>query len=305
MVRRIGKTLVVLSALLCCCACSVGGKKQGGAVAVDAHTSMNALDWAGTYTGTMPCADCAGIETTLTLTPARTYVLHHRYLGRQEGGNEFNYSGVFEWSQDGRSIELHGLAGGRALFQVGENRLFALDQGGARIEGVLEEAYTLTRSGAIRAGDLSAAVNVFAGTAWHLVELEGEPLAPQEAAAWLVFEVEPARVHGFSGCNRFFGAYQAGDAVPQRVVGTALPLKFDSMGVTMMACPPPVMEYETRFLAMLEQVAGVYIEHKAGPENKTERENTTKPQNWWEGSVLVFVDSSHRVIARFGADAEM
>ena len=33
----------------------------------DMHTTMNSLDWDGTYTGILPCADCKGIETNITL----------------------------------------------------------------------------------------------------------------------------------------------------------------------------------------------------------------------------------------------
>ncbi|MDE5451088.1 copper resistance protein NlpE N-terminal domain-containing protein, partial [Elizabethkingia meningoseptica] len=33
----------------------------------DSHNAQNSLDWAGTYEGTVPCADCPGIKTTITL----------------------------------------------------------------------------------------------------------------------------------------------------------------------------------------------------------------------------------------------
>lgn len=295
---------MTLFVLLGCCACSVVGEKRATPIAVDSHISMSALDWAGSYSGTLPCADCIGIETVLTLTPARTYELRHRYMGGktsagQTAGEEFIYTGVFAWSSDGHSVELLGIEGGRTQFQVGEHILFALDQAGARIEGALAERYILTRSADIRAKDMIVAVSVFAGTAWRLVELDGEPFAPQESAAWLVFETDPARVSGFSGCNRFFGAYQLGSDSQQQVAATALPLRFDALGTTMMACPPAAMEYEAEFLAMLARVADVYIESTIEPEKKTKR------QKWWDGSVLVFVDSAHRVIARFDVDAEM
>ncbi|MDY0211629.1 MAG: copper resistance protein NlpE N-terminal domain-containing protein [Desulfuromonadaceae bacterium] len=294
-----GKIWMVLSALLCCCACSVVGEKPSAPITVDSHASMSALDWAGTYTGTLPCADCSGIETVLTLTQAHTYVLHSRYLGGQTDGEEIVRSGVFEWSQDGCCVELLGLKGGRSQYQVGENKLFALDQTGVRIEGALTEAYTLTKNATISVEDLTAAVDVFAGTAWCLVELQGEPLVEQESAAWLVFETDPERVYGFSGCNRFFGAYQLGSDPQQQVASTALPLRFDALGSTMMACPPAVMENEAEFLAMLGQVAGVCLE------KMTDSEKETKEQKWWEGTSLVFVDSAHRVIARFDTAAEM
>ena len=34
---------------------------------IDSHTSEMSLDWAGVYQGTLPCADCEGIETMIEL----------------------------------------------------------------------------------------------------------------------------------------------------------------------------------------------------------------------------------------------
>lgn len=45
-------------------------------------TSQNALDWNGTYKGTLPCADCEGIETELTLNLDGNYLYKATYLGK-------------------------------------------------------------------------------------------------------------------------------------------------------------------------------------------------------------------------------
>ena len=50
---------------------------------VDSHTSQQSLDWAGAYEGVLPCADCPGIRTRLTLTPGGGYELSTQYLDRQ------------------------------------------------------------------------------------------------------------------------------------------------------------------------------------------------------------------------------
>jgi len=42
-------------------------------------SSVNSLDWAGSYHGVLPCADCAGIETTLILDYDLTYRIITRY----------------------------------------------------------------------------------------------------------------------------------------------------------------------------------------------------------------------------------
>lgn len=46
-----------------------------------------------TYTGTFPCADCAGITTTLVLNGNNTYALHSLYIDK---GNPFTEKGTWE-----------------------------------------------------------------------------------------------------------------------------------------------------------------------------------------------------------------
>ena len=36
-------------------------------IITDFHNSLNSLDWEGTYSGILPCADCAGIQTLIKL----------------------------------------------------------------------------------------------------------------------------------------------------------------------------------------------------------------------------------------------
>ncbi|MFA6686044.1 MAG: copper resistance protein NlpE, partial [Desulfuromonas sp.] len=72
----------------------------------DMHNSRDALDWAGTYVGILPCADCSGIRTTLTLSPAHTYVLKSTYLGVEVPDPEYIDQGVFVWDDAGSTVEL-------------------------------------------------------------------------------------------------------------------------------------------------------------------------------------------------------
>lgn len=46
------------------------------------HNSKNPLDWNGTYRGILPCADCEGIKTEVTLHKDRTYEIARKYLGQ-------------------------------------------------------------------------------------------------------------------------------------------------------------------------------------------------------------------------------
>ena len=113
-------------------------------VTSDAHTSRNSLDYAGTYKGTLPCADCSGIETTIKIDADGNFERTMTYLGKGDG-NEFKDSGTYEWNSEGSIIELKDQQGGSFKYLVGENRLVALDQSGNVITGELADYYVLTK----------------------------------------------------------------------------------------------------------------------------------------------------------------
>jgi uncharacterized lipoprotein NlpE involved in copper resistance len=50
----------------------------------DMHDSRNALDWPGVYKGVLPCADCEGIETRLSLQRDGDFERTTRYLGKAD-----------------------------------------------------------------------------------------------------------------------------------------------------------------------------------------------------------------------------
>lgn len=77
------------------------------------------------------------------------------------------------------------------------------------------------------------------GTSWLAEDIGGTPVA-DGVKSTLGF-VEPGRVAGRGGCNRFFGA----------VTITGQSMEFGKMGSTMMACPPPIMEHESRYMNAL------------------------------------------------------
>lgn len=98
------------------------------------------------------------------------------------------------------------------------------------------------------------------GTYWRLDELNGSTVNTPESMkeANMVLTSEDPGVHGFGGCNKFFGQFETdGDA-----------LTFSSMGSTMMACPAG-MDTEHDFLAALGettryQISGLFLELYAG-----------------------------------------
>ena len=66
-------------------------------VADTAHNSQNSLDWAGTYSGVTPCADCPGMKTDITLNSDSTYSLQEQYLEKEKTPRSFK--GSFTWDE--------------------------------------------------------------------------------------------------------------------------------------------------------------------------------------------------------------
>ncbi|MVZ66749.1 copper resistance protein NlpE [Sphingobacterium sp. DK4209] len=105
------------------------------------HTSQNSVDWAGTYKGVIPCADCPGIETTVVLNDDLTF----KYTGvYQERDSKIEDAGKFMWHDNGSVVHLMGKEVNMKL-KVGENQLFSLDQDGKPIDGPLKDHYILKK----------------------------------------------------------------------------------------------------------------------------------------------------------------
>lgn len=103
------------------------------------HNSRNSLDYEGTYTGVMPCADCSGIQIQINLS-GDNYRRKMVYEGKD---SEFNDSGKYTWNNEGNIIMLGDDRSEQYL--VGENVLYALDVDGNRITGDLAEMYILKK----------------------------------------------------------------------------------------------------------------------------------------------------------------
>jgi copper homeostasis protein (lipoprotein) len=59
--------------------------------------------FAGTFSGTLPCADCAGTDTKITLKPDGTYTLHEAYQGKKGG---FDGDGTWTAEENGQRLRL-------------------------------------------------------------------------------------------------------------------------------------------------------------------------------------------------------
>lgn len=120
------------------------GPASTSTAAAMSSNSRNALDWAGTYQGVLPCASCEGIKTTITLTADGQYQLQSIYLG-EEPANQFDESGSFSWDDSGGKIRLNSESNEARWFRVEENALRQLDIEAEVISGELAEHYRLAK----------------------------------------------------------------------------------------------------------------------------------------------------------------
>ncbi|SIT20794.1 Uncharacterized lipoprotein NlpE involved in copper resistance [Chryseobacterium ureilyticum] len=104
-------------------------------------TSENALDWNGTYEAVVPCADCSGIKTSLTLNDDKTFNITEEYLDRNSKNND---KGTFSWDSTGSIITLKGKTA-NYKYKVGENILIQLDMDGKEIDGPNKDLYVFKK----------------------------------------------------------------------------------------------------------------------------------------------------------------
>lgn len=157
------------------------------------------LDWAGTYSGVVPCADCEGIATTLSLRDDKTYRLSTLYEGKST--EPFVREGTFSWYDNGSKVRLEGIRDGADKYLVGEDVLFQLDLEGNRITGDLADKYQLRKMD--QNGD-----SPLAGKKWVLLEMMGKQVPEGMGTIYLQFGENGNSISGFGGCNNFFGSYE-------------------------------------------------------------------------------------------------
>lgn len=109
---------------------------------VDMHTSEISLDWAGVYEGTMPCADCEGIETVVELKDDNTFTATYTYMGEDE--YTVSNEGMFTWDESGQVVTLVAEEDTKQ-FKVGENNITLLGEDGEVNTGELAEFYVLKK----------------------------------------------------------------------------------------------------------------------------------------------------------------
>ncbi|WP_055443922.1 copper resistance protein NlpE N-terminal domain-containing protein [Lacinutrix himadriensis] len=201
-------------------------------ITIDDHTSKTALDWQGVYKGTLPCADCSGIKTTIQLNEDLTYSAIHEYEGKKDG--VFNSRGYFKWIENGQKIILSDAD--ETSYFVGENTLTQLDASGNKVTGELAKFYILKKQVISKKEAIA-----FTNTKWKLTNLLGKDVSSKNA--FITFSTEDNKVYGNGSCNNFNGAFTLKEG--NRIV-------LSKIASTMMSCED--MSTETPFLSILEKV---------------------------------------------------
>lgn len=237
---------IVLIVLLSACAAEKtdGAPSQPAQAAAppDMHSSRDSLDWAGVYEGILPCADCAGVKTRLTLDNDGIFQLQSQRL--EPGAATVNASGHFSWLPDGSGIGLGDIADDR-LFAVGEGRLIELNIDGSQPESD-PGTRTLRKLSDGQAASDAVTTAFLQDHHWSLQSASNaanqriDALFPKDRPFEVSFSGANVSISG--GCNGLRGSYQI-NAEGQFVAGR--------MASTMMACEPALMAADNALSTLL------------------------------------------------------
>ena len=108
-----------------------------------AEAPAPAFDKTGAYAGTLPCADCSGLETTVELMSDMTYKATQDAKGKKDGHSEA--AGNFTWDASSGIITLEGAdaLSFRKLLVEGDNVVVVGDDGAKATENA--DKYVLAK----------------------------------------------------------------------------------------------------------------------------------------------------------------
>lgn len=233
MLRRILYFTLILGVFAC--ETSNSGQGTGPVAPTITDNGKTGFDWAGTYKGVLPCADCKGLATSVRLNEDQTYVLRYQYKGKSDEIVE--YRGSFEWADSGNVIFLREAGTGEIAnsFLIAENKLTQLDRYGNPMKGKPENNYELKKF-----------KNGIEGKYWRLNAINDEPvkyLQKTNKEVFIYFSDTSGQMAGQADCNVYFGSYEMKE-------GGGINLK--GIGSTLMACQE--MERENYYLKTLDKV---------------------------------------------------
>jgi len=164
------------------------------------NTKENNSSLQGTYLGTVPAADCPGIDIELTLAANSKYTLAYSYQDRQ---GIFISSGSFK--SDGEKVKLmsddsHGAFGN---YLIQNDKLVLLSPSGEIPPDV--QSYTISKL------DLKVSMTQITNKYWKLIELNGKPVdytknPNLDTTARMTLKPD-GTVSGNASCNLFNGIF--------------------------------------------------------------------------------------------------
>ncbi len=204
-------------------------------------SAQQANDLSGTYRGVLPCSDCEGINTELTLNKNKTFDLISRVKNKVDA-TATAISGSFSINKTGTIISLGGIKKEEqpTQYQIGENKLIQLDITGNPVAAELTEKFTLVK------GSPSIEEKY-----WKLVTLYGSTISPETGDRkehHIMLKAAGNRLTGSSGCNSFSGDY---------ILTNENGITVTKLIATKTACP--TMDSEALFMKALEFADGYII----------------------------------------------
>lgn len=228
----IGVLVIVMAA------CNSSGRKN---VQGDGHNSRISLDWAGSYEGMLPCADCEGIMVKIILKDDGSYYKNYAYVKDGEE-DSFLSHGQFEWTEDGNVIVLTE-GDDVQKYKVAEGYLKHLDREGRQVEGDLAEFYVLHKTGSFE--DCIPEHRGIEDKTWALTSFMCKRINQSGRTHYIMFITDGNRMSSKVGCNIINSSYELdGDSG----------IRFSAMLSTRMYCHDNDIEDE--YIRQLQDIDG-------------------------------------------------
>ena len=122
--------------------------------AAHANPIDKSLEFRGVFYGFLPCNDCNGIKTTLSLKQNNNYLLVTQPA--RESSREYYEKGKYSWNDENRTVVLTPRKGsGTRQYHIeDEGTLVQLSSGGTRMTGDEADRYILRRSDTVKSREV-------------------------------------------------------------------------------------------------------------------------------------------------------
>lgn len=198
-------------------------------------------EWDGTYKGFLPCTNCNGIETFITLNKDNTYNAKIKFVGSDTESQE--QSGKIIWNESTEDFILENLNIINNRFVFDDNNIVQLAKDGTRIIGSDQEEYVLNKINTSTVNDMYSQL---LDKKWRLIEINGSKVIPPAGDKLLpveiTFDSKNSLISGHAGCNNFFGNFG---------ISTGTKLFFGKISMTKVYCPQ--IEIENLLMQNLEK----------------------------------------------------